>query len=83
MPVDRLAGHLRHARRVSGVAREIAAAVVRLGEDDVVDGVGIEAGPADHLGQDRRDQRLRWSVDQRALEGPTDRSPDCSDDDGC
>ena len=68
VPVDRLAGDVLQAGRVGGVAGEIAAAVMGFGEDDVVDGGRVDAGPADHLGQDRRDQGLGRGVDQSALE---------------
>ncbi len=68
---------------IGGVARQITTAVVRFGEDDVVDVGGIHTRPADHLGQHGGDQGLGRGVDQRPLEGTADRRPGCTDDDGC
>ncbi len=67
--------------RVSGVAGEIATAVMGFGEDHVVDVGRVDPGAADDLGDDGRDQRLGRGVDQRPLEGPADRGSDGADDD--
>ena len=68
---------------VGGIAGQIAATVMRFGEDDVVDVGGVHTGPANHLGQHGGDQRLGRGVDQRPLERTADCRPGGTDDDGC
>ena len=43
VPVHRLAGDILHAGRRGRIAGEIAAAVMRFGEDDVIEGGGVDA----------------------------------------
>ncbi len=83
VPVHRLAGNMLHARGVRRVAGEIATAVMRFGEDDVVDRGRVNTGPANDLGKHRGDECLGRRIDQCPLEGPADRCPGGTDDDGC
>ena len=64
------------------VAGDDAAALHRLGEDDVVDQRPVEAGAVDRRGDDVLGQLEGVDVDERALEGPADRRAGCRDDGG-
>ena len=56
-----------------GVAGDVAPAVERLAEHDVVDQSRVDAGPADGLGDRPGAELERVDVDERALEGRADR----------
>ena len=80
--IDRSAGHVFDARLDRHVAGDVAAAVQRLGDHDVVDQRGIEPGPPQRGDDHVLGQRERVDVDQRALVGAADRRPRRRDDHG-
>ncbi|MDR7167296.1 hypothetical protein J2W56_001014 [Nocardia kruczakiae] len=56
-----------------GVAREIASAICRFGENHLVDQIGIQSGPAQRLAHDERGELLDGRIAQCAFAGGGDR----------
>ena len=82
MTVVGQAGHVGHAEDDRGVAGDHAAALQRLGDDDVVDVAWLDPGPLDRRAHRDLGETERVDVDERALAGPSDRRTGGGDDDG-